>query len=295
MSICSKGNILITGTSSGIGEAGALHLAGLGFQVFAGVREQKAADNLHGKNIDNLTPVYLDITNEAMINNTYELIAERTGNNGLYGLINNASIAFGAPIECAPMEQITRLFEVDVFGPIRVIRKFLPLIRKAKGRIINIGSIASGQLSFPFLSTLSAAKSALDSFSKTLRLELRPWSIPVSVVKPGNIDTALKQKIVDSTTDLFANFPLEEQKLYKPSITAYLDFRAKSEHHSISPDLVAKKLERILTVKKPRAVYIVGKEAFFAYHLLRHFPAICEIILAKHIMKLPKKGSMVSD
>jgi NAD(P)-dependent dehydrogenase (short-subunit alcohol dehydrogenase family) len=288
-----QGNVLITGASSGIGEVCAISLARLGFRVFAGVREKSAAEKLARLDVENIVPVFIDITNPAMIDEAFELIAEKTGAQGLYGLINNAGIGFGAPIEYIPFEQLKKVFEINVFGQIAMIQKFLPLIRKARGRIVNISSI-SGRLPQPYQSTYSAAKMALESFSDSLRVELRPWDIRVCVIEPGSVNTPIWNKSIEETWQLFAQYPLSGQELYKPSIEAFLNAANKFYQNSIPPQAVAKAATHALTARTPHTRYIVGKDAILLYYLIKPLPDMMRDWVLARLMGLPKKGSQVS-
>lgn len=286
-----KGNVLITGASSGIGAATAIHLARLGFKVFAGVRKQTDADNLSSQNPGRIIPILIDIRDQLMIDTAYDWVALETGTQGLTGLINNAGIGFGAPIECIPIQQLKEVFEVDVFGHIKMIQKFLPLLRHTQGRIINISSI-SGQLPQPFQSTYSAAKMALESFSDSLRIELRPWNIKISIIEPGSIKTPIWSKSNDRTQELFAQFSPELQELYRSSITAFNYTADKFSHLATGSAVVAKAIEHALTAKHPRSRYLVGKDAFLMYYLLKPLPALIRDWTLAKIMGLPRKGSM---
>lgn len=288
-----RGNVLITGASSGIGESCAVFLSRLGFTVFAGVREKSAAEKLALQNPEKIIPVFIDITNQTMIDNVFELINQKAGQQGLYGLVNNAGIGFGAPIECIPPEQLKKVFEINVFGQIAMIQTFLPLIRKARGRIVNMSSI-SGRLPQPYQSTYSAAKMALESFSDSLRVELRPWDIRVSVIIPGGVKTPIWNKSTEITRQLFAQCPLHQQELYKPSITAFLHTADGFCRRSISPQAVAKAVARALAAPNPRSRYIVGTDAHVMYYFIKPLPDLIRDWALAKFMGLPKRGSQIS-
>jgi len=148
--------ILITGTSTGIGKACALYLDKLGFKVYAGVRKQADGDNLKKEASDRLTPIILDVTDENSISKAANIIEKETVGE-LFGLINNAGIGRGGVLEATPVVEIRNLMEVNVIGLMAVTQVFIPMLRKSKGRIVNIGSTSS-LLAFPGASAYSASQ-----------------------------------------------------------------------------------------------------------------------------------------
>ena len=186
-------SVLITGTSSGIGKATALYLSNQGFEVFAGVRKSTDGDALRNETAGNLTPVLLDVTNQASINVARENIAKSTENN-LFALINNAGIFLGGPLEILSLSDMQKLLDVNLMGVLAVTKTFIPLLRNhGGGRIVNIGS-ATGFFALPGLSVYSASKYALRGLTDSLRLELHPFNIAVSIMEIGNIDTPIWNK-----------------------------------------------------------------------------------------------------
>ena len=177
--------VVITGASKGIGKACALHLDELGFRVFAGVRKQVDADALQAASSANLTPLFIDVVNSDSIAAAAESVTQQVGQDGLWGLVNNAGIAVAGPIEFLPVDEFRLQFEINFFGQIAVIQAFMPLIRQATGRIINMSSM-SGHFGSPFLSPYSASKHSMEVMSDALRREMIPFGIKVSVIEPSN-------------------------------------------------------------------------------------------------------------
>src|SRR3954468_25076849 len=175
--------VLVTGASSGMGRACALRLAEAGFAVFGAVRKERDAEELGRSGV---TPVILDVTDAGTIAQAVETVRRAVGNAGLAALINNAGIAVPGPIETVPLDALRRQFEVNVFGQIAVTQAFLPLLRTARGRIVNVGSVGA-MFALPFASALNASKAAFELISDALRMELRPWGIHVVLVSPGAI------------------------------------------------------------------------------------------------------------
>ena len=184
------GYVLVTGTSTGVGAATALHLANNGFHVFAGVRRAEDGDALTSRVTRGLTPVILDVTDESTISAAVSTVTATVGRRGLAGVVNNAGIAKPAPIEFQPMSDFRMQLEVNLFGPVAVIQAFLPQIRRGGGRIVNVGSIG-GLLVLPLNGAYSASKFGIRAVTDALRLELRQWNIHVSLIEVAPVKTAI--------------------------------------------------------------------------------------------------------
>src|SRR5512133_1382728 len=188
-------SVLVTGASSGMGRACAVRLSAAGFTVFAAVRKESDADALRERGSPRLVPVLLDVTKAETISTAASAIREAVGESGLAGLVNNAGIAVTGPIELVPLEELRRQFEGNVFGQVAVTQAFLPLVRAARGRIVNVGSVGA-KFALPFGGALNSSKAAFESLSDSLRMELRPWGIHVVLVSPGAIRTSAEAKLV---------------------------------------------------------------------------------------------------
>jgi len=166
-------SVLITGSSTGIGRASALRLDKEGFQVFAGVRKSSDGNALKNATSGKLIPVILDVTESESIAKAVKTVSEKT-NGELYGLMNNAGVPGGGPVELVPIPAIRNVFEVNVISVFAVTQAFLPLLRKSRGRVVNTGS-AFGLTALPGRSVYSASKFAVEAISESLRVELRPF------------------------------------------------------------------------------------------------------------------------
>ena len=263
--------IFITGASSGIGRISAITLAKNGFQVLAGVRKEEDAQKLRDENL-NITPVFIDVTNQDSINEAFNRVSEIVGNNGLYGLVNNAGIAVAGPLEFLPIDRLRHQLEINVIGQVAVIQKMLPLIRKGQGRIVNTSSIA-GFTAFPFKGAYAASKFAVEGLSDSLRRELRPWRIPVSIIEPGVIKTPIWQKSINLVEDIVAEMPPEAEKYYGVVYRNLLERTLKRvERSGAAPEQVAKAILHALTAKNPKTRYLVGKDAHFLSKILTKLP-----------------------
>lgn len=159
-----------------------------------------------------MTPVFLDVTKSDEIKYAAEIVSQVVGDEGLVGLVNNAGILVDGPLEYIALDELRWQFEVNVIGQIAVTQAFLPLIRKAKGRIINIGSV-SGKISSPLFCALCGSKFALEAFTDALRMELHPWGIEVVLVEPGAIASAAPDKVEESLRKKLANMSPEAYAL----------------------------------------------------------------------------------
>jgi NAD(P)-dependent dehydrogenase (short-subunit alcohol dehydrogenase family) len=239
----SNGYALVTGTSSGIGEACTRHLAGLGYNVFAGVRNLADAERIAGPRVE---PVMIDVTDDGSVGAAAEQIREAVGNRGLAGLVNNAGIAVAGPLEFIPLEEFQRQLEVNVTGVLRTTQAVLPQIRQARGRIVNISSIG-GRVAIPMVGPYNASKFALEGLSDALRRELRPWGIHVALIEPGAVATPIWDKGVDQAEELDRDAPPEVRGRYGEVIDAIRRQSQKNRTEGVPPQEVAEAVVHALT------------------------------------------------
>lgn len=260
---------VVTGSSTGIGEACALRLAGAGHRVIAGVRREADGERLAAR-AGSIVPALVDVTDgmqiDALVRRLDELDASR-----LDGLVNNAGIARGGPLEFLPIDEWRTQFEVNVLGQVAVTKALIPLLRRGRGRVVFIGSI-SGRVSTPFLGPYGASKHAIEAVAESLREELRPWDIAVSVVEPGAVRTPIWAKGRDFADQLERRLPAEAHDLYDDAITDLRRTIENQERVGVPPDRVAAVVERALTAARPRYRYLVGRDARGAGMLERLLP-----------------------
>lgn len=261
--------ILVTGASTGIGEACALRLDRGGHRVFAGVRRQVDADRLKAQGSSRLTPVFLDVTDAVQVEAVAKEIAAEAGS--LAGLVNNAGIGKGGPIEFLSLDDWRHQFEVNVIAQVGVTQAMLPLIRKGNGRIVFIGSIG-GKSSTQLLAPYSASKFAIEAIGESLRHELRPWHISVSVIEPGAIKTAIWDKASEEADRLERELPDEARDRYANHIAALRRAMEMQTRRGIPPDSVARAVEHALFSDRPRTRYPVGPDAKVQTALVRFLP-----------------------
>lgn len=255
-----RGAVLITGTSTGIGRACALHLDRKGFKVFAGVRKVEDGNALKLESSEKLTPIIIDVSDNDSIKEAAREITKTVCKDGLSGLVNNAGIVVSGPLEFLPIEDMWRQLHVNLVGHLAVMQSFLPLLRIGKGRIVNVTSIG-GRQSVPFMGPYCASKAAMEAISDSLRMELRKWNIPVSIVTPGTVITPIWEKSQKIARDKSQSFPMDEIELYGTDFEKVLNAPAKVQKMGVLPEKVAKVIAHILAVKKPKSRYIVGLDA----------------------------------
>jgi NAD(P)-dependent dehydrogenase (short-subunit alcohol dehydrogenase family) len=279
--------VVVTGASTGIGEACALRLDNMGFIVFAGVRKQADGDALRSKASSRLTPIMLDVTDAESIAAAAETVTAARDGAGISGLVNNAGIAVGGPIEFVPIDQLRRQLEVNVIGQVAVTQAFMPLLRMRRGRIVNIGSV-SGKLSSPFTGPYAASKFAMEAITDAMRLELRPWGMQVVIVEPGSIATPIWDKSLSEARQMFRELPEQAHRLYDEAIEKMFTFMEEAAARGIASDEVAKAVAHALTAKKPKTRYLVGTDARIQAVLAKAVPDRMRDGLMGRQIKLPK-------
>ena len=284
----SRGAVVITGASTGIGEATALRLDKAGFRVFAGVRREQDGDRLKAQASALLTPVIIDVTAQDTIDAAARIVSAQVERNGIAGLVNNAGISVAGPLEFLPLERLRQQFEINVVGQIAVTQAFMPMIRAGHGRIVNIGSIA-GRMSTPFLGPYAASKFSMEALSDSLRMELRPWNIKVSLVEPGSIATPIWDKSLERADEIEREIGPDDATVYRKFIDAMKDTAKTLGAKGIPADVVAKSIEHALTAKNPKTRYLVGNDARLQAILAKWAPDKLKDRLIVSQMKLPTK------
>ncbi|MCB9478590.1 MAG: SDR family oxidoreductase [Deltaproteobacteria bacterium] len=283
----SKGAVVITGASTGIGNACARMLDDAGFRVFAGVRKQEDADRISAQGSDRLTPLICDITDTDSLARAAEEVAAEMGEAGLAGLVNNAGIAVTGPWEFIPLEKVRRQLEVNVVGQIAATQAFMPLIRKAKGRVVHIGSIG-GRISNPMGGPYTASKFAMEAVADSMRLELAPFGIRVVLIEPGAVKTEIWRKASDITAELESDLPEHGLRLYRVFIDKAMAHIPEQNRIGASAEAVGRAVLHALTASRPKSRYLVGKDAQAGAIVARFMPDPVKDWITRQIIKLPK-------
>jgi NAD(P)-dependent dehydrogenase (short-subunit alcohol dehydrogenase family) len=255
---------VVTGASTGIGRACAVHLSGHGYHVLAGVRKDADARALGV--LPGVEPVQLDVTSEADVAAT----AERVGGE-LAALVNNAGIAVTGPVEVVPVEEWRRQMEVNLLGQVAVTRALLPALLRSRGRVINVSSVG-GRVAGPLFGPYAASKFALEAMTDSLRREVAAHHVRVVSVEPGGIATPIWDKGLENADAALADMPDDARRRYAGVIAAV---RRDAERHSregLRPEAVAEVVGRALSARRPRTRYVVGREARVQAMLARVLP-----------------------
>lgn len=244
--------IFITGASAGIGRATTVRLAGRGHYVIATGRNAEALDQIKRTAKGKVDTLILDVTSPGSVEAAQREATALAGSNGIDVLINNAGYALAGPLESISDADLKAQFETNVFGPLRMIRAFLPAMReRRRGRIINISSVV-GRLALPFFGPYNATKHAIEAFSDALRNEMRMFGVDVVLIEPGAISTGFGEVERRSLeAHAAAGSPYAEQ------IKKVMAFQKDLHPNASKPEVAAKAIVRAVEARKPRARYVV--------------------------------------
>lgn len=282
-------SVVITGASSGIGKASVAVMSGAGWKVFAGVRKAADGTKLQAE-YAGVRPLIIDVQDAASISSAARELESQLNGSGLAGLVNVAGIGMVRPIEYAPLPDVREIFEINVFGQIAIIQAFAPLLRRRKGRIVNITSVGVN-IAIPFGGLLNASKSAFSMLSDTLRLELRPFGIHVATIEPGAIATPAVEKTLGDIEGVIASLPDEAKAQYGSMLRNFARIAYSREKNGSSPEVVARAIHHALTSDRPRIRYRAGKHAKLLATLPKLLPEwlMDEIRLRMFALSAPPK------
>jgi NAD(P)-dependent dehydrogenase (short-subunit alcohol dehydrogenase family) len=260
-------NAVVAGAAGGVGDATCRELVRRGWRVFAGVHSEAAAEQLDRAE-GRIVPVVFDVTDEASLAAVAKQVDRELGASGLDGLVNAVGIVVRGPLELVPLSALRRQFEVNVFGQVAVVQAFLPALRRGRGRLVNVGA-ASGRVTIPFLGAISASKTALESVTDALRMELKHFGIAVSLVDPSHLYTEIFAKAdAAAVRDGYAGTP-PVHELYGPALEATEAAIAKQRRNPV--DKAVKPIVKALTARRPKTRYLAGRDARLL-EIVRHLP-----------------------
>jgi NAD(P)-dependent dehydrogenase (short-subunit alcohol dehydrogenase family) len=261
--------VVVTGASTGIGAACAQYLDEKGFRVFATVRKQSDADGIAARGRSRLIPLFLDVADAESIAEAARTVDAALDGAGLAGLVNNAGVSVDVPLEFVEIGTLRRQLEVNTIAPVAVTQAFLPLLRRARGRVVNVSSI-QGRIATPFSGPYCMSKFALEAFTDCLRQELADWGIHVAAVEPGAIETAIWDK--GRADDWSATASKQHLDLYGAAYQAARKFSERTAAGAVPCDAVSRAIFHALTAKTPRTRYLVGTDARVYGRLARICP-----------------------
>lgn len=248
--------ILITGASSGIGKETATLFAEKGYNVYACVRKKRDKYNLE-KISKNIHAVYLDVTNMNGIDKAFWYVFKKVSK--IDALICCAGIAVAGPMESIPVKRIKEQFDVNTFGAIAVIQKFLPLVEN--GKIIYVSSMAASGI-FPFLSPYCASKKATDIMLNSLSNEYKNNNVKFVSIKPGCIMTPFWNKSISSNAPVFEHSSEKQKNKYEKEMDFMFQNAKRNNYRGTKPVEVAKTIYKAVSTKNPKLSYTVGFDSF---------------------------------
>jgi len=283
--------VLVTGCSTGIGAAAARELDRVGYTVLAGVRRAEDGERLRAGASERLHPVELDVTQADQVARAAALVDAVAGDAGLRGLVNNAGIVVGGPLEFLALDEFRAQFEVNVVGLLAVTQALLPAIRRGRGRIVNVGSV-SGRVVTPLIGAYAASKHAVEAMSDALRLELSPWGIEVALIEPGPVQTAIWDKgreALDRAPKVYSPAALA---LYGERMKAVGRLAAASGAGGVTTDPVVAAIRHALESDLPRTRYLVGRGAWIRVLLGRLLPdRVMDALLLSYLRRMERTDS----
>ena len=266
-------NALITGTSTGIGEACVARLAERGWTVYAGVRKTDDGDRLKVQHAGDVRPVILDVSKPDDITRVVSEISAEVGDRGLHALVNNAGVGVGGPVEYVTEADWRWVFDVNLFGVVALTRASIPMLRTGHGRIAHIGSIG-GRVASPGLAPYSASKHALEALAEAQRHEFKRSGPPIRValIEPGEVKTAIWDKADTSADEITLALDDVGRKRYQWLLDQSRGFIDEGRQKGVPASKVADAVEHALTSDKPKARYLVGPDAKLSGHVITRLP-----------------------
>ena len=258
--------VVITGVSTGIGYSSAKILCDSGYRVFGSVRKQEDAEKVTSEFGANFTPLIFDVTDSKGIQENAQIVkATLIPGEALAGLVNNAGVAMGGPINLIDTDVFRKQFEVNFFGLIEVTKTFLPMLGAVKnsmqqGKIINISSV-SGRRAHPFVAPYTASKFAVEAFSDALRREMLLYGVDVVLIEPGPIKTAIWDKVPDLDDNEFIGTDYEHslRKFYK----MFIEMGKKG----FDADIIGNRVKEILQDPSPKTRHVITPNRFINFTL----------------------------
>jgi NAD(P)-dependent dehydrogenase (short-subunit alcohol dehydrogenase family) len=258
--------ILITGATSGIGQAATRALSSRGHDVFATYRDPRDRAGLAG--LPGVHPVQLDVRDPVQIRQAVSGIDDAAGTDGLYAVINNAGITYTAPFEYAQLERVREIIDINLVAPYLVAQACLPMLRRyskshpVKARVINVASW-SGLMASPFIGFYNATKYGLIGLTESMYYDLRLLGIHTVLAIPGITKTPLLTKTTGAALASLDGIPAEDRDRYLPYLEHFTTMSQSSDNMRMlqTPAQVAAKIAAIADTRKPRFRYNLAADA----------------------------------
>ncbi len=278
---------LVTGAGTGLGNATAKMLSREGWKVFGTIIPSQSPGDLEKSGV---TPIVMDITDRKSVEDGYQFISEQVGETGLSALINVAGVAgiAGGVIEGVSEERFKALFDVNVFGTIRVIQTFLPLLRQyGPARILNVSS-SGVRVPAAFSGIYAISKYAVEGITNSLRYEMPIFGIQVTSIEPGAMDTPMTANSEENMAKTWEMMPEYVRDLYYEKLNPSMVYMDNMIKEANPPEVVAKVILKALKAKKMRIRYVGGKDVRFMPFLQKVLGENLFESMMLAVQKLPK-------
>lgn len=285
-----KRSILVTGTSSGIGNAVAVHLAKQGYHVLAAVRKSSDVASLNRLENNNLIPLFpLDLTKQDQIlaiTDTIKNLIHKDELFPLYAIINIAGGGQIAPIELMNIQDFRNELEKRLVGPVTLLQELIPLLRKNKGRVLWIAT--PGLFPVPYLADIHASDFAVNYLARTLNLELRPDGIKNILIRCGGINTPSSYRTENHLSEMLDTWPKERSAIYRHRLIELLKNLKRFNAKRTEPEKVASLVSKVMTARNPRVRYQVGHMSGLGAFLEKLPQSLVDYLMGKrenHLLK----------
>ena len=256
-------HVVVTGVSSGIGQAVAVELLSRGYSVFGSVRKEEDAGQLISDFPSSFTPMLFDVTDNEQIKRAVQQVSAELSRDGLHGLVNNAGISLPGPLSEIQHSMMQRHLDVNVMGVFNVTRAFLPFLQgKSPGKIVNMSS-TSGRIALPMMGAYAASKHAVEAISDAWRRELMLFGVDVSVVQAGPIRTPIWDKAGETYNE--CPYPAYSEVIDRIDLEEF-------KQHALPPEHVARVIRKAIEAKSPKTRYVVCSERLKYWTLPRLLP-----------------------
>jgi NAD(P)-dependent dehydrogenase (short-subunit alcohol dehydrogenase family) len=251
--------VVVTGTSTGIGYATARVLTDQGIRVFGSVRRQPDADRLQRELGPLFLPLLFDVTDQPAVSRAAGHVSRQLDGQTLFGLVNNAGVAFPGPLLHLPIDDFRRQLEVNLTAQLFVTQAFAPLLgadetrKGAPGRIVMMSSVG-GRNASPFLGAYSASKFGLEGMSESLRRELMIFGIDVIIIAPGAIATPIWEKADALDAERLEHTP------YASALQTMKAFAIESGRRGLPAEVIGRAVLTALTSSRPKTRYTITPE-----------------------------------
>src|SRR5882724_7342128 len=264
-------SVAITGAGAGLGREIALGFAAKGYSVFGTAMSDAEIQQLKDASGGRIRLAICDMTQESAVQAWADLVSGALGDSGLDILINNAGILTPGPIEVLPLDAVRREFDVNVFGALSVINSFLPALRKARGRIVQV-STWTASVPLPFNGPSGASKAAMEAFAAVYRAELKSFGIDVVVAAAGNMRTGGPAKTAAALARVADQMTLEQRELYGQSFVTFADKLNGMQNAGLESALAAKRVIELAEQTPAPSIAPVGDDAAEMLRAAREMP-----------------------